>query len=219
MSNPISLVEFVCIGNNGRSPFGEAFARQFLVKYPQVTYSAISSGIKVDASAKKEMTDADYLNYVRIAHERGILVETGEIVDKALKEDKIDERCRIPQIMLANKYVEFFRNEEAQHRDKVAMELGLVQFMPHRRTQTTARPDVKYVFVMTPSLVNSIEQIYLRSSHVMPTITTLSQFALGNEEPIQNTFATGNLALYRANVKRIGELTEKAMYKVLDGKL
>ena len=88
MSNPISLVEFVCIGNNGRSPFGEAFARQFLFEHSVTQYSAISSGLKVDATAKKEMSDADCLNYLRIAHERGIMhsvqVQLMKVVDYIL---------------------------------------------------------------------------------------------------------------------------------------
>ena len=77
--------------------------------------------------------------------------------------------------------MEFFRSEEAEHRDKVAKELELIQFMPHRRTQTTARADVKYVFTMTPSLIPCIEQIYSPLSPSVPKITTLSQYALGNE--------------------------------------
>ena len=155
-------IEFVCSGNNGRSPVAEAAAGELLGKIGIKHISTSSSGTLVNLSGID--LGKFMIPHTISAIERGVIpADRMQVLDrnpKAVLDElvSIEERWR-------NRYITF--------------NFGM-DYSDHERTQTIARPEAELVLAVDQANLDRVREIY--GSATSPRIELLPNFAGLNVE-------------------------------------
>jgi|SRR3989344_2061461 len=197
------LLEFVCTGNNGRSPIAELIARNHLAQIKaDSNYSAISSGLKVDYTnqflAGNVRDDSNMTKLVIDAGRQSQLYTPEDIarIDRALREGNNDVLLQYAisvssQLMTA----------ERKHMRELLVEMGIPGEVKPGRDQTIVRPDAIVVLAMDKKGKSGVESIYMTVPRA-PVIDILPHYATGGNHEVVNAFGKGR-DVYRATIEQL----------------
>lgn len=173
-------IEYVCIGNNGRSPAAQAVAEQYVEEKGLGSIIKISSsgtnvspdktyGIKAIEKVLVKVKDSSYLSQNLQKSIINFLQDPGII-----KKYESDVEFRRYTEKFMRDVVSILVQEEAKIRDCILAEHGLK--CKKQEEQTTARSDTKLILPMTASLVARVEKIYAGSGY-SPKICALPEYS------------------------------------------
>jgi len=163
-------IEYVCFGNNGRSPMAEAIATQEIVKRG-LPIAASSSGCGLITAETHHTSATEKIAFIQEAYRNGLFTDYGrEILPDAMQiylgatpsETEID-RCWALMTSL-----------EAGFRDQVLQEIGLQAagcFQP-----TVAREGVHLLLPVNTGNAERVKKIYHASSY-SPLIEIITAYA------------------------------------------
>lgn len=163
-------IEYVCTGNNGRSPMAEAIARDYASR------QGLESRIRISSSGTNhnhlfvEQRDnpEKLLAIVEFGLKNGIY--RGRV--KSLAE-RVADRSRTDKAVV-DECVGYLVKAEGIYRDMALLELGLIAKGEHH--QPTMPQDVQLILAMAKSNAQQVQQIYAGSGF-NPIITTVNEYA------------------------------------------
>lgn len=228
MVEPIG-VEYVCTGNNGRSPLAEAVARAYL----QTNYTSLSDGIRISSSG----TDAEWINqkvitgfdraltYLKKGHtynsvHPGLLTpDEVTFIEENLLRDKEAAAAQYGHDPTFRSIVHVLAVEtrkklgvlEREHRDHFLAEYGLSYV--GQRTPIQPRDDVHYVLGMGRNNVGVIQRAYAGRDH-MPVIALISEF-VGEDGEIVDALGSPDLDVHRRAFEQVTDLSKRSIDNVV----
>jgi hypothetical protein len=196
-----SYIEFVCIGNRGRSPVAELIGRNFLRERRLLgDVDTSSSGTIVDDINRGVVPSIKAMEpIVRTASQRGDVYNPSqaykaEFLLGLLGAGKAPSAVDITICAeLYGKALERFMHEELEHRAEALKRFKIKGAIKQTPTQTTARDDTMGVLGMETRIVDAVRSIYLadRASPI-PDIYVLSELATEtNGAQLINAFGKG----------------------------
>lgn len=206
------LIEFVCTGNQGRSPVAELIARTHLERIGAYgDYNSISSGTLVNIIESGNHTINSMKPVIDIALERP-LYSSEEIKE-------LEEALKQGNTSIVRKYfdivINLFDEEEVRNRAEVLPLLGIHDRVKTTRDQVVARPDTVAVLSMDRGNYSMVKGLYESSSY-SPLIDVLSRFAIGNPNAeVKNTFGKVKEDYIRC-VEQMLEEVPVAVNKIVD---
>ncbi|MEK6950629.1 MAG: hypothetical protein AABX13_02805 [Nanoarchaeota archaeon] len=186
-------IEYVCTGNNGRSPMAEAIAKDYLHRQRLADKAFVcSSGsglpppfqVREYGDLQREM--GQNLPIIKLALENGIYQEPWrqEGARSVLEEGYLERR---PDSLLLEGLVNYAVRVEGIFRDQALLEIGLVAAGKYHRP--TVQGHEGLILTLSESNAVQVREIYQvnRRGNLKPTITTLNQYA-GMEGEVPNPF-------------------------------
>ncbi len=197
------LIEFVCTGNNGRSPVAELLARNHLVQIgASEEYDAASSGLMVDYTRRfvaGQVTDDPKMVGAIISIARdNMFYSPAEIftISKALREG--DNAVLLKYAVSTSTKL---MDAERECMYGLLAKMGIPGQVKSGKDQTIARPDTKVVLAMDKKGLESVGKIYAANSHT-PVIDTLPRYATGDDREVANAFGKPR-GFYRATIEQL----------------
>ena len=136
-------IEFVCAGNNGRSPVAEAAAKALVRSIGLKHMTISSSGTMVDISGVTDFKRLMTL-YVESAIKRGVVPQ-----------DRMQKLIEDPMAV----FNELSAIEEGW-RNRYIAEAITPGYGPHVRRQTVIRPETQLILAVHESVLGRVEEIY-----------------------------------------------------------
>jgi len=206
----MKTIEYVCTGNQGRSPVAELIARNYLRKRDALRdYNSASSGTLVDAIKANNMPEAFMLTMIGVAKSRGDVYSPAKIQDI----DDIIHGKNIDAIKYYfGKAQERFVAEERQFRLEILPLLGIEGELKRAQEQTIVRPNALAVLSMAEGNNKQVAGIYA-TTEPKPVIDTLAR-CVGKGIDIPNAFGLPK-EMYVATVERLVELVPISVDKLL----
>lgn len=163
-------IEYVCTGNNGRSPMAEAIAKDYSIR------KSLEGRIRISSSGTNHNpffvgqrdNPEKLLAIVEFGLKNGIY--RGRV--KSLAE-RVADRSKTDKTVV-DECVGYLIKAEGIYRDMALLELGLIAEGEHH--QPTMPQDVQLILAMAKSNVHQVQQIYARSGF-NPIITTVNEYA------------------------------------------
>ncbi len=185
MTDKLTL-EYVCTGNNGRSPMAEAIANDYVHRQGLADrVNVYSSGSGLNPMFKKEGDEdiQSQLSVIHMATANGVYQESWRR-DQALS--VLQQRADDP-IGLMRELVHYAVRAEAIFRDQSLMEVGLVADREYHKPTRPNGIDVHHVILpMTKSNADQVREVYA-GSEFRPKITLLNEYA-GMSGDVPNPF-------------------------------
>ena len=201
-------IEFVCTGNQGRSPVAELIARNYLSKIGATgEYEAASSGTLAEKIRQGDVPMGFRLKIIGVARERGDVYTPVDVqdLDEAIKKGN-DEAI----IHYFKKAEYAFIQEERADRLEVLPLFGIEGVIKEAKEQTIVRPESIGVLTMANTNYKQAKEIYAGSGH-NPVIGVLSRYVTGDKDAeTPNTFGLGKEA-YTAAVEKMMVEVPKAV--------
>ncbi len=188
MTENFLTLEYVCTGNNGRSPQAEAIATDYVHRQglaDRVRVRSSGSGLHpMFLREGAEKTQAQ-LQIVRMAAANGVYQESWRRDQAAAVLAEGQGHGTDPE--LVQELFDYVVRAEAIFRDQVLMEAGLVATREyHRPTMLHGSDDQHVVLAMAKANLDQVRQIYAGSGYT-PTIALLNEYA-GMEGDVPNPF-------------------------------
>lgn len=166
----VKNIEFICGGNNGRSPIAQAVACYWLkqngiyVCTEQVTDHALPARGDVGeyVVVSSSGTDVDLYSSIDNKQLAGLMMPyLGVMVDKGLVTREEAEQLE----QNAKAILKRLEQREADHRQTILRELGLEGFLvDHHPRQTVVRPDAELILALSQSNLKKAMSIYQDST-------------------------------------------------------
>lgn len=205
-------IEFVCTGNNGRSPVAELVANNYLKKIDSNLYTARSSGTLVEA-AKTGRFDLEFKkNIIRAGLENG-LYEKGSlpIIEEALSNS---EKYKSQLDEFYNHAIHVFEAREVEYRNNAIKKFGITGDIKTTKDQTVIKLDNKIILSMAESNNKQVQKIY-EDILYKPIMTTLGAYATENQSTeIPNAFMKGQKE-YDESIESITIYVPKAIDRLI----
>jgi|SRR3989344_1004243 len=163
-------IEYVCTGNNGRSPMAEAIAKDYAIrKGLENRLSISSSGTNHNQLFVSQRDDpAKRLVLVELGLRNGLYRGRIKSLAEKVAEGKETEKNVIDEC------VDHLVRAEGIYRDMALLEIGLT--VDGKYHQPTIPKDIQLVLAMAKSNAQQVEQIYA-GSIVNPLIITVNEYA------------------------------------------
>lgn len=187
MTNQLLTLEYVCTGNNGRSPMAEAIAKDYVHRQglaDRVKFWSSGSGLHQSTKKHGESEITQKHGVVKLALQNGIYQEAWR-----------QEQARLvigggPNFNLLGELFDYAVRVEGILRDQALFEKGLVAAGEYHKPTTawrTIEPWNEYLILpMANSNVIQVRQIY-EGSRFKPKIALLNEYA-GMEGDVPNPF-------------------------------
>lgn len=192
------LIEFVCTGNNGRSPMAEAVGNYWLKKHGfKDTFGFISSGTKVDAGNESIMPYEKAKFLLEHIGKRINLVNQDLYIDERLFNGNEGYR-EVISSKAKDLLVGILRLEDAKFRNQALFEKA-IKLPENPKHQTIPRSDVYLVLGMEHKHVTQVNQIYDEAGipeNRRPLITTVSSY-IGGHGFIDDMLGSEDIIPYR----------------------
>ncbi len=211
-------IEYICTGNNGRSPISRAIAKKRLEEIGAEDYDTISSGTMVDSILAGKMSvplkktalisGVDQgLESIIYTQDRARSAITLVSKIKGMSNEEFEARYQGDQEFKTtfNQYAElsrqYFATQENQHCIATAKELGVAQYLDSNFKQTTPKQEVIAVLPMAQSNLDQAKKIYAgQEPAIMEVVSKFVNGAGAIEVP--NTFGKPAQA-YQAMVQTL----------------
>ena len=204
-------IEFVCSGNNGRSPVAELIATNYLERVgADREYSATSSGTIVDLIKDGGFPIKVMTPIIDIAKEREIYSqESLQDIERALRENDSSTVERY-----FREASDVFMREEAQERGELLKELGMRGEVKIGRDQTIARSNTIAILPVDRKNYHAVLKIYGESGY-NPVISIMSVLATGNPlAEVENAFGLGK-NFYRSRIEQLSKEVPEAVKRII----
>jgi protein-tyrosine-phosphatase len=207
----MSLIEFVCTANHGRSPVAELIAQDHLRSiHADSLYSAVSSGSKADQVKAKTQPIGTKISYIQLGINNGLFnPEQIKEINTAIKAG--DNHKISDYFNLVN---ERYASEEHQLRAEALRYFNIPGTPKKEGEQTMALPDRLAVLSMSDSNNKAVQKIYSASNY-NPLISILSVLATGDPSArLEDAWGKGK-ELYFKNVETLLVQVPKAVDKLI----
>ncbi len=186
-------IEFVCAGNNGRSPVAETVAKNLTSGFGGLI-TVSSSGTMVDLTKVPNVLD-EIGSYVRQNVAKGVL-----------KEDRLQMLQTEPYRVLDELFAieRDWRNTYLHERFRMADN--------HTKRQTVVRPQAHLILTVDELNLRNVRAIYATAPN-QPTIATLPDF-VGSSDNL-HPGSIKDYASYKEVARKVEEMTRRAIEKVL----
>jgi len=163
-------LEYVCTGNNGRSPMAETIARDYVARKGLENRVRISSsGTNHNQLFVQQRNDpAKLLVLVELGLKNGLYKDRIKSLAKKVAEGNETEKN------LLDECVNYLVKAEGIYRDMALLEIGLTANGEYH--QPTIPKDIQLILAMAKNNAQQVEQIYAESN-VNPLITTVNEYA------------------------------------------
>ncbi len=191
-------IEYVCTGNNGRSPMAEAIAKDYLHRQKltsKVCVYSSGSGLPQPTRARRhgdlQREREQNLKIVELALRNGIYQEPWRQEEAR---SALEGGQNFNKFSLLEDLVNYAVRVEGIFRDQALLEVGLVAAGKYHQPTTPGQEGL--ILTMSESNAAQVRQIYqvdrlenpgLTITGLRPTITTLNQYA-GMEGEVPNPF-------------------------------
>ena len=203
------MIEFVCTGNQGRSPVAELVGQNYLLKQ-KLDYGTRSSGTLVALSKTGAIPLSVQSSIVDLGIERKIY-SPSKCSDYKIA---LNQENLAFVTSLFNEAVSYFANEELHHREQVLKKFNIKGQVKSKQDQTIVHADALAVFSMAESNNKQVISIYDNISE-KPLISSLASFVTGNpDDTIPNAYGLG-LKEYEKAVEQICYFVPKALDKLV----
>ncbi len=185
MTNQLLTLEYVCTGNNGRSPMAEAIAQDYVQRQglaDKIKVSSSGSGLHRGTMKFGDALVAQKLGLVRMALENGVFQESWKQREARL----VSEDVRDEQFL--DDLFNYAIRVEGILRDQALFEVGLVATGKYHQTTQAMILDAdrRIVLPMAGSNVDQVKKIYTGFNQPR-VLTTLNEYA-GMEGDVPNPF-------------------------------
>ena len=208
----VSLIEFVCTGNSGRSTVAELIANAYLKKNNKMPdIQAISSGSHVQALNVGKILYKAQVAIINKALNRDDIYNPGDItnIEKSLRHnDETSTNAILDFYQLACRR---FTEEEHKFRAEALKYFSIDGIIKPEPEQTIAQPDRIAVLSMAGTNNQAVKKIYDGTGY-HPVIDTLGHFT--GEEEIPNAFG-GTKEKYFTTIEAIINTVPKAIDQLL----
>ena len=194
-------IEFVCSGNNGRSPIAELIARNYLLKIgADSEYGAISSGTMVGIMDLGRPIEC-MLPLINAAKQRG-----------AYNEEDLKQLEWFLETRNNREVREYFKQASAifakEEREKLIKEFGIEGTVKKEKNRTMKSLDSIAVLPLDRKNYQEVLWIYHQATHA-PLISVMSVLATGDlHAEVPNSFGKGIEAYRQAVEQLIREVPE-----------
>ncbi len=208
-------IEYVCTGNNGRSPMAEAIAQDYVHSKgleDRVLVTSSGSGLHELTKPSGEKGKKQWIGIIELALKNGIYQESWRqeearrVIDTGMDVDD----------MALDQCVFYAVNVEAMFRNMALFEIGLVAGGKYHKP-TTTQAGRRVILPMAGSNTKQVETIYAQGDLPMPQIVPLNQY-VGLEGDITNPFCQ-LLPVYQATradlLKAVPMSVDKAVQEYL----
>ena len=206
----MKYIEYVCTGNQGRSPVAELIARNQLRKRDALAdFDASSSGTLVSAIKANSMPEAFMIQMIGVAKTRGDIYTPVEVqdIDAALR-DKNSAAIK----HYFGKATARFIAEERQFRGEVLPMFGIEGQLKDMQEQTIVRPNAAAVLSMAEGNNKQVAAIYA-ATDVKPVIDTVARY-VDQGVDIPNAFGLPQ-ERYVATVEKLMQVVPMSVDKLL----
>ena len=221
MSMRLKTVEFVCSGNQGRSPLAQLMAENHIQDKGIHGLSAASSGTLVEillgnkhGTTPFEAGRAKW--FIELGLKAGVYSgDDKKTAERVVAAEQVDARS--PVVIGLTRKAQFVLDaEEEEHRGLAVVKFNLRGSIKTVREQTTVRRGAIAVLGMSEANADAIRDIYSEQNK-RPVITTVTGFTTGQgAEPIPDAIGKGGKAYFEmAEVLR--DQTRKAVEKAAEG--
>ena len=189
-------IEFVCAGNNGRSPVAEAVGRKLLQELKiESRMNIFSTGTIVDTTNLRDL---------------GMMLRPlaeAPVNNGLILPDRIKKLESNPNAVLG----ELIAIEEGWRNRYIAKDIGL-DYTGHIRRQTIASPEERLILPVDKANLARVRAIYESFSY-NPTIENLSTFTEGDIELHQ--VDVRDYGDYRALAEQVAMVAKRAVLKAM----
>lgn len=224
------MIEYVCTGNNGRSPISRAIAKAHLIKLGATSYDTISSGTLVDDILAGKMATPLKKTALISGVEQGAegriytpnkAKEAIHLVSqiKEMNNEEFETRYTNDDEFKTkfNEYSElsrqYFASQENSHCITAANELGIEKHLDGNFKQTKLRYDVIAVLPMAKGNLEQAKKIY--AGNEPEIMEVVSKYALDQDaQEVPNTFGKTSDAYFEM-IKTLKPIVTTTIDKIL----
>ena len=171
-------IEYVCTGNNGRSPMAEAIAKDHVMKHglvDRVRVMSSGSGLHERTMKEGEELVKQKLSLVELALQNGLYQEGWRRANAELA--VAGAKLGTPELL--EEFFDYAVRIEGILRDQALWEVGLVADGKYHQS-TVARPDdagQRVILPMAASNVDQVGRIYAGFENQPRVLTSLNEYA------------------------------------------
>lgn len=205
------IIEFVCTGNNARSPMAEVIGNNYATDIGlENLLSFISSGTRVDTEYESFFSYERATLILNKASSHGLLKEIHVDKDRYENDNNYNSAIKNDIIMA----LRIMRPIEVALRDAALYNINMKY--DGAQTQTIARDDVSIILGMEKEHVRQVEKIYSAkgmATNNMPQITTIADYT-GIDGEISDCIGNTNPTAYFKMRDSLQEIIPKVIDRI-----
>lgn len=202
-------VEFICTGNNGRSPMAETLAESYTeAEGYEGDIKVYSSGTKADEFTSEEHMIGEGRDSVIGAVKEALNSNMYEGRMEDIAEDVVEGEATNEEVIECAKYL---GEKEASNRRQALLDMGFVP-KDNSKTQTKPRDEVDLALTIGSKNYERANGIYKPTD---TEVVTLDDFS-GDYEDIEGSFPTMTQEQFAHNAEVIKEKAENSVDRVVE---